>query len=124
MSSRRWTIALCAFTLLVWTTRIGNIWGDDGLTDGEKWGRTGLAVSFTVLVLAVAYAVLRRAPWQGVAVKVLAGWTVGVWVTRSFGIATGDHEAGFVVVHLVLAAVSVALAALAVREDSMEVVER
>jgi cobalamin synthase len=124
MSSRRWTIALCAFTLLVWTTRIGNIWGDDGLTDGEKWGRTGLAVSFTVLVLAVAYAVLRRAPWQGVAVKVLAGWTVGVWVTRSFGIATGDHEAGFVVVHLVLAVVSVALAALAVREDSMEVVER
>jgi cobalamin synthase len=124
MSSRRWTIALCAFTLLVWTTRIGNIWGDDELTDGEKWGRTGLALSFTVLVLAVAYAIIRRAPWQGVAVKVLAGWTVGVWATRSFGIVTGDHEASFIVVHLVLAAVSIALAALAVRGDSMEVVER
>jgi hypothetical protein len=124
MSSRRWTIALCAFTLLVWTTRIGNIWGDEELSDGEKWGRTGLALSFTVLVLAVAYAVVRRTPWQGLAVKVLAGWTVGVWVTRSFGIATGDHDAGFIVVHLVLAAGSIALAALAVREDSMEVVDR
>jgi hypothetical protein len=117
MSSRRWTIALCAFTLLVWTTRIGNIWGDDELTDAEKWGRTGLALSFTVLVLAVAYALVRRTPWQGMAVKVLAGWTIGVWVTRSFGIASGDHDAAFIVVHLVLAAVSISLAALAVREE-------
>ena len=30
MSTRRLpaTLALCAWTLLVWTTRIGNIWGD------------------------------------------------------------------------------------------------
>jgi hypothetical protein len=120
MSTRRLpaTIALCAWTLLVWTTRIGNIWGDDELTDGEKWGRTGLALSFTALVLVVGYALFQRAAWRGLAVKVLAGWTVGVWVTRSFGIATGDHEAGFIAVHLVLAAVSIALAALAVREDS------
>jgi hypothetical protein len=118
MSSRRWTIALCAFTLLVWTTRIGNIWGDDDLTTGEKWGRTGLALSFTALVVVVGVAVVQRVAWRGIAVKVLAGWTVGVWVTRSFGIATGDHEAGFIAVHLVLAAASIALAALAVREDS------
>ncbi len=119
MSTRRLpaTIALCVWTLLVWTTRIGNIWGDDALTSGEKWGRTGLALSFTALALAVGYAVYRRAPWRGLAVKVLAGWTVGVWVTRSFGIATGDHDAAFIAVHLVLAVVSIALSVLAVREE-------
>jgi hypothetical protein len=112
------TLALCAWTLLVWTTRMGNIWGDDDLTTGEKWGRTGLALSFTILALAVAYAVLRRRPWRSLAVKLLAGWTIVVWVTRSFGIATGDHEAAFIVVHLVLAVVSFVLSVLAVREAS------
>ena len=120
MSTRRLpaTIALCAWTLLVWTTRIGNIWGDDELTTGEKWGRTGLALSFTVLVLAVGYAVYRQAPWRGLAVKALAGWTIGVWVSRSFGIATGDHDAAFIAVHLVLAVVSIVLSVLAVREEA------
>ena len=120
MSTRRLpaTIALVAWTLLVWTTRIGNIWGDDDLTSGEKWGRTGLALSFTVLALAVAHAVFRRPPWRGVGVKALAGWTVGVWATRSVGIATGDHDTAFIIVHLGLAAVSTGLAVLAVREES------
>jgi hypothetical protein len=112
------TLALCGWTLLVWTTRIGNIWDDDDLTTGEKWGRTGLALSFTVLALAVGYAVLRRQPWCGLAVKLLAGWTIGVWLTRSVGIATGDHDAAFIAVHLVLALVSIALSVLAVRETS------
>lgn len=118
--SRRlpFTIGLCAWTLLVWTTRIGNIWGDDDLTTGEKWGRTGLALSFTVLVLVVGHALYHRRPWRGLAVKVLAGWTIGVWLTRSFGIATGDHEAGFIAVHLVLAVVSIGLAAQAVRRET------
>ncbi|MEQ1786612.1 MAG: hypothetical protein ABL966_06135 [Acidimicrobiales bacterium] len=112
------TIALCGWTLLVWTTRIGNIWGDADLTDGEKWGRTGLALTFTLLVLAVGWALYQRLAWRGIAVKVLAGWTVGVWISRSVGIATGDHETSFVVVHLVLAVVSIALAVLAVREEA------
>jgi hypothetical protein len=119
MSRRRpATLALGVWTLLVWTTRIGNIWGDDDLTDGEKWGRTGLALSFTALVLLVGLAVYRRLPWRGLAVKALAGWTIGVWLTRSFGIATGDHDAAFVIVHLVLAVVSIGLSVLAVREES------
>jgi hypothetical protein len=111
-------LALCAWTLLVWTTRLGNIWGDDDLTTGEQWGRTGLALSFTVLAVAAGYAVLRARPWRRLAVRLLAGWTIGVWVTRSFGIATGDHDAAFIVVHLVLAVVSIALSALAVREEA------
>ena len=118
MSARRLpaTIALVAWTLLVWTTRISNIWGDDDLTSGEKWGRTGLALSFTVLALAVAHAVWHRTGWRSLAVKALAGWTIGVWAVRGVGIATGDHSGTFVAVHLVLAMVSIALSALAVRE--------
>jgi hypothetical protein len=117
MSPRRppAVLALVGWTGFVWTTRIGNIWGDDGLTSGEKWGRTGLALSFTVLALATAWALWQRVAWVRTAVLALAAWTVGVWVVRSIGIATGDHEAGFIVVHLVLAAVSFALSALAIR---------
>ena len=118
MSPRRLpaTAALVAWTLLVWTTRIGNIWGDDDLTSGEKWGRTGLALSFTVLALAVAHAVWHRTAWRSLAVKVLAAWVSGVWAVRSVGIATGDHSGTFVAVHLVLAIVSIALSVLAARE--------
>jgi hypothetical protein len=108
---------LVAWSLFVWTTRIGNIWGDDALTNGEKWGRTGLALSFTALAAIVAVALYRRVPWLDIAVKALAGWTIGVWVTRSFGIATGGHSAAFITVHLLLAVVSIALSVLAVRED-------
>jgi hypothetical protein len=120
MSPRRLpaTVALVVWTLLVWTTRINNIWGDDALTTGEKWGRTGLALSFTVLAIAVGVALWQRAAWLSAAMLVLTGWTIGVWVVRSVGIATGDHEAGFIAVHLVLAVVSIALSGLALREGA------
>ncbi len=116
MSTRRWTLALTGWTLLVWTTRIGNIWDDADLSDGEKWGRTALALSFTLLAVAVAYALWRRAPWGRSAVVVLVGWTIAVWAFRAVGITTGDHEAAFILVHLALAVVSVTLSTLALRE--------
>jgi hypothetical protein len=51
-------------------------------------------------------------------VQVLAGWTTVVWVVRAADIALGgDHEAAFVAVHVVLAAVSIGLAAWAVTTD-------
>ena len=109
------TLALVAWSFLVWTTRIGNIWGDDALSTGEKWGRTGLALAFTVLAGATAWALWQRAGWLRTATLALAGWTVAVWVVRAVGIATGDHDAAFIAVHLVLAIVSITLAALAAR---------
>lgn len=120
MSPRRQpaVLALVAWTFVVWTTRIGNIWGDDGLTSGEKWGRTGLALSFTLLALATVWALWRRAAWLRASVLGLAAWTVAVWAVRAVGIATGDHEAAFIAVHLVLALVSFALSAWAARESS------
>jgi len=112
------TSGLVIWTLVVWTTRIGNIWGDDALDTGERWAGTALPLSFTVLALGVALALVRRARWLDVAVKALAGWTLGVWVVRSIDIATGDHDAAFIVVHLVLGVISVVLAVLSVGELS------
>ena len=119
-TARSWAIALAAWTGLVWTTRIGNIWGDDGLTGGEKLGRTALAASFTLLAVGLVVAVVRRAPWARAAVGVLAAWTAAVWVVRALGIALGDHDAAFVVVHLVLAVASIALGAGAWRAASRD----
>ena len=118
MSTRRLpgTIALAVWSLLVWTTRIRNIWTDEALTTGERWARTALAGSFTVLAVAVVVALVQRASWLRPAVGVLAVWSVVVWVVRSVGIATADHDAGFVAVHLVLAVVSAVLSGLAWRQ--------
>jgi hypothetical protein len=117
MRRRPAALALVGWTLFVWTTRIFNVWGDVDLDTGEKLGRTGLALSFTLLALAVLAAL-----WRGsrrtslLAVGALAGWTVAVWVVRDIRIVAADHDLGFTVVHLVLGVVSIVLAAWAWRE--------
>lgn len=117
MRRRPFALALVAWTLFVWTTRIANIWRDEALEVGEKVGRTGLALSFTLLALAVVVTLWRRRPRAALAaVGGLAGWSVVVWVVRDARILVADHEVGFKVVHTVLAVVSIALAALAWRE--------
>jgi hypothetical protein len=114
---RRWTLALCGATFLIWTTRIGNIWGDETLDTGEKRASTALALSFTLLAAVTLVAWWRRAGWLRTAVGVLAAWTIGVWAVRMIGIAGSDRGVAFVVVHAVLAIVSVLLAVQAVREQ-------
>jgi hypothetical protein len=109
-------VALAVWSLVVWTTRIRNIWTDDDLSAGEQWSRTALSLSFTVLAVAVLYAVLRDRPWRASLVTILGGWTIAVWVVRSIGIATADHDGAFIAVHLVLAVISGALALLAIRD--------
>ena len=96
--------ALVAWTVLVWTTRIRNILSDDG-------GLTDLLLPRALTALAVLALVDRR---RGV--PALAGATVAVWAVRVPMILVHDHSAAFVAVHLVLAAVSVALAVWAVRQ--------
>jgi hypothetical protein len=114
---RPYTLALVGWTFFVWTARIANVWRDEALDTGEKLGRTGLALSFTLLAVVAVVTLWRRAGRAAlVAVAALAGWSVAVWVVRDVRILTGDHDAGFKVVHTVLAVVSIALAALAWRE--------
>ncbi|HEX6238536.1 MAG TPA: hypothetical protein VFZ68_15150 [Acidimicrobiales bacterium] len=119
MPHRPAALALAIWTLLVWATRIANIWDDAALDTGEKLGRTGLAASFTVLAAAVLVALWRRTDrWARPAVGTLAAWTTVVWVVRDVRIVAADHDLGFTLVHVVLGVASVALAALAWREAS------
>jgi hypothetical protein len=121
MRRHRAAVALVAWTFLVWTTRIANIWRDADLDTGERWGRTLLALSFTLLAIAVAVALGRRLGRTAVvAVGALSAWTVTVWVVRGIGILAADHDLGFKVVHTVLALVSIVLAVLAWRETRRE----
>lgn len=97
---------LAVWTLVVWAGRIRN-----AVTADEGIGPVLLAVTF--VALAVAVLVTRGAR---PAVLALAAWTTGVWAVRAVDIALlSDHEAAFVVVHVVLAVVSVALSAWAAR---------
>ncbi len=120
------------WTLFVWGGRLRNLVQDEGgLTQASRWSLVG-SVLFTVLavLLLAAVGLARRAdrsaggdgtgrPGPGLAerpaVGVLAALTVGVWSVRAVDIALEDHEPGFIVVHVVLALVSMTLAALAVR---------
>ncbi len=117
-------VVLAAFTLLVWTTRIRNIWTDESLETSGQVGRTALSLSFT------AFAVATLLVWwqgrrtgvvperAGMVVRLFAAWTIGVWAVRAFQIAAGDHGAAFVAVHTALAVASTVLAVWAVRSSA------
>jgi hypothetical protein len=74
-------------------------------------GPTLPAASFVVLAVAVLATRGDRIPTLA-----LASWTIAVWGVRVVDIAMlSDHDAAFVVVHAVLATVSIALSAAAIR---------
>lgn len=118
MPGRRLLVAFGAWTLFVWATRIGTAAAD------EAWDRVAMAVGFTVVgvgVLAVAWRARGRALSAGEErfLRLAVGFTVVVWAVRGVQIALGDHEAAFIGVHLVLAAVSIALGVLALRGTTL-----
>jgi len=114
--SLRPTLVLSVVTLLIWTTRIRNIWADDDAGTADQVARTALSLSFTLLALGGAWLwwdARRRGgarPWAAGFVRAFALWTTGVWVVRGVQIATADHEVAFVLVHTALAVGSIALA--------------
>jgi len=115
---RRLLVASGAWTVFVWATRIGTA------VDEGAGGRAVLGAVFTIVGLGLL-AVAWRARGRGLdrnevlAVRAAAAWTVGVWVVRGVQITLADHDASFVVVHLVLAVVSIALAVLTVRLSTL-----
>jgi hypothetical protein len=131
--------ALVLWTLFVWGGRIRNVLSDADAEGAQRWGTLALSVSFVALALVTAVLFVRRVRSAGaenggvrhgaaghrgavaasrVALQALAGWTTVVWILRAGDIAlAGDHAVGFVVVHVALAAVSIALAAWAVLAD-------
>ena len=100
-------VVVAVWTFLVWTGRIRNIWADDELTTTEQWWRTALALVMTAGAVAVL-ASLRTSRAASV-VRGFAVLTTVVWVVRDLQILLGDWEAGFKVVHTVLAVGSIAL---------------
>lgn len=123
-------VALGLWTLFVWGGRLRNLWSDPGgLGAAPRWSLIA-SLLFTVLGLTVLAAVgtvaaARRTGRSslagetrsvlGAAVATLAVVTVAVWVIRGIDIAAGDHPLGFILVHVVLAVVSIGLAGAAAR---------
>lgn len=133
----RFAIALVAtfavWTLFVWGGRIRNVVTADDLTTAGRAWRLGLAAVFVVgavIVLGTLWAArgdvqVHRRPGGSDrvvvpssllrAVTALAVTTAIVWLVRGGGILLGEYDAGFKVVHTVLAVVSIALGAAAWR---------
>ncbi len=120
-------LVLVLWSWFVWGGRIRNVNEDATLEGWDYWGPMLLSLSFTLMAIVVMAMLWRR--WRhphaesqaralSLAVQVLAGWTTLVWVVRAADIAFGGgHEAAFIAVHVVLAAVSIGLAAWAVTMD-------
>lgn len=116
-------LALSAWTVLVWTTRIRNIWTDDSLTTSGQLWRTALAGAFTVFAVVTAGAWLRArradratSSFLPVWIRAFAVWTIVVWSIRAVQIGGAGHGVAFKAVHTMLAIVSVGLALWAARE--------
>lgn len=114
-------VALSVFTLLVWTTRIRNIWTDDSLSTSDQVVRSALSLTFTAFAVAVLWLWWQsRSSGQvpegaSLVVRLFAAWTIGVWAVRVIQIASAGHEAAFVAVHTLLAVGSTVLAVWAAR---------
>ncbi len=110
------TPLFAAWTLFVWVGRLRNLWQEPGpLADVSRWSLVG-SIIFSVLgavVLGLWFAGKRGQ--LRVAVGALAAFTTVIWVIRAVDIAIGDHSVPFIVVHVVLAVVSIALAMLSLR---------
>ena len=122
-ASRRAIPIFGAWTLLVWLSRVRNVWADDDLSGGGRASRVAVAAVFIALAAVIVVAFYRpaadpnRARW---ALRVLCSWTIAFWIVRGAGILLDDHDAGFLTVHAVLMAVSIGLATWAwprARED-------
>ncbi|HJR24281.1 MAG TPA: hypothetical protein VJ804_02325 [Acidimicrobiales bacterium] len=106
-------LAAAGWTGFVWLTRVSNAVRDDDLGLAATVGALAVAVSFLTLAVVVVVAALRRRELLLRAVLALTVWTVAVWAVRVVDIAGSDHGIGFVVVHLLLAVVSVAACVVA-----------
>ncbi len=100
-----WVFA--CLTLLAWTTRIYNLFEDNEVSNGERiWS---LLVAAIFLSAAMAVIKILVGSWRDRNIKnsrlipAFCIWTVTFWIVRSVGILIADHEAGFKIVHVLLA---------------------
>jgi hypothetical protein len=110
MSHRTLAALIAVWAAITWGGRIGLLVGDE--TPAAK---ARIAVSLLAAALAVA-GLLLRGPWRKPAVGIYVGVTLVVWVTSVVSVVSDPaSSSAFKTVHLVLAAVSIALAGIAWR---------
>ena len=105
---------LCAVTLFIWLNRIWLNWTNPDVDLPAKLALsipiTALVVASFVVLIAMVRGVDRGADWFRGLVRLFAAGTVVFWAVRLPMILLNDHPAGFLVVHTVLAVVSVVAA--------------
>jgi hypothetical protein len=108
-------LALGAWTAFVWLVRIKNALGDADMTGGGRAVALVTSVAFLAGAGAVVWAHHTVQPWARRAAAGFAVATAVYWAIRMLTIVVRGHSAGFVIVHLALAAVFVGLASWVVR---------
>jgi len=111
--------AFAALTLLIWGNRIWLAWTVGDATTNSRIISSIPIVAFTIPAVVLLVLMVRHAPPRPSVFTTLARglviWTIGYWAVRLPMIAVHDHPVAFIVVHAVLAVVSVAAAFLAWR---------
>ena len=91
----------------VWVTRIRNAASDTDISEATRTGAYVLSAACLSGAVALAWVGWKSGPL--VLARVVAAAHAVVWVVRGVQIATAGHEVGFVVVHEVLAVISILL---------------
>lgn len=101
---------LAAWSLFVWVTRINNTWTSTSEGLIAKLFSTVFAVGLIVAAIAAVSEAWRKDGERAVLfARVLCGGTILVWLVRAPMILLGGWDVAFLVVHMLLAAASVAL---------------
>lgn len=119
-SVRTWpaVAALCGWTTFVWIARIKNAVGDDGMSAGGKVIAVITALAFLGAAGALAYVHVRSHPGARRAAAAFALVSIVYWLIRAATIVVRDHPIGFIVVHTLLALITVGLGVWVLRSVS------
>lgn len=110
----RYAWVLVAWTLLIWGSRVRNIFADDDLMGFDRVLSLGVALTLVGAAVSVAIALRRTSSWMPIALGVLVVVGIARWTIRGpIILASDEWEVGFKVVHTVLWLVTVALSLLA-----------
>jgi hypothetical protein len=117
--SRRLLVAMVAWALFVWTTRIKNAWADDAASVASKSGAILLSLSFVVFAVGGIVLLWRNRTGPALVssrgaliLRAFAAWTTAVWIVFATIILVHHHPVAFKAVHVTLGLISIALSAL------------
>ncbi|HVN52434.1 MAG TPA: hypothetical protein VMT43_13445, partial [Acidimicrobiales bacterium] len=113
-ASRRLAVAMAAWAVFVWSTRIRNAWTDHEASLASKWGATLLSATFLVLAVATVVALVRSRgkAWsrgEALLLRAFAAWTTAVWLVFGTLIVVHHHPIAFKAVHVGLGLISIGL---------------